>query len=57
MALQKRGPGARNVRGPLFSVLKKRGLKTFLVYESKVITKKKVFNLGGSLLADPVIKG
>ena len=50
MALQKRGPSARKVRGATIFCTKKRLLKPFLVYENKVISKKKVFNLGGDTI-------
>ena len=56
MGLQKRGPGVRKIKAPLFSVprqsnlLKKRSLlqaNHFLVYQNKIISKK-VFILGGA---------
>ena len=42
---KRRGLGARKVREHHYLVSQKRRLKQFLVYESKVIAKKKVFAL------------
>ena len=55
--LIKRGPGARKVGGALFSVTKLSDLKKkmivlgepILVYQNKVISKKKLFILGGAI--------
>ena len=42
MALEKGGPGARKVRGGHYLVCQKKVAEAVLVYESKVVTKKKV---------------
>ena len=42
MALEKGGPGARKVRETHYLVCQKKVAEAVLVYESKVVTKKKV---------------